>query len=97
MRVISFKRLREFWERHRSAEPLLKAWFDEAEVAAWKTPQDILDRYPSADILPGNRAVFNIKGNHYRLIVKVHYNTGVVYIRFVGTHAEYDRIDAETI
>lgn len=97
MRVISSKRLREFWERRQSAEPFLKAWLDEAESAAWKTPQDILDRYPSADILPGNRVVFNIQGNHCRLIVKLHYNTGVAYVRFVGTHAEYDRIDAETI
>lgn len=60
-------------------------------------PRDILDRYRSADILSGNRVVFNIKGNRYRLIVKIHYNTGIVYIRFIGTHAEYDRIDAETI
>lgn len=97
MRVISVKQLREFWERQRGAESLLKAWCDEAEAAAWKTPQDILDRYPSADILPGNRVAFNIRGNHYRLIIKIHYNTGVVYIRFVGTHAEYDRINAETI
>ena len=97
MRVISIKKLREFWEQNRAAEPLLRAWHDEAEAAQWKTPQDILERYGSADILPGNRVVFNIKGNHYRLIVLIHYNTGVVYIRFVGTHAEYDRIDAETI
>ena len=54
-------------------------------------------RYPSADILPGNRVVFNIKGNNYRLIVKIHYNTGIVFIRFVGTHAEYDKIDATCI
>lgn len=59
--------------------------------------RDILDRCRSADILSGNRVVFNIKGNRYRLIVKIHYNTGIVYIRFIGTHAEYDRIDAETI
>ena len=97
MRVISFKSLREFWERHRDAESMLMAWFNEAEAATWGTPQAILDRYPSADILLGNRVVFNIKGNHYRLVVKIHHNTGVVYIRFVGTHAEYERIDAETI
>ena len=68
-----------------------------AKAAHWERPQEILARYPTADILPGNRVVFNIRGNHYRLIVKIHYNTGIVYIRFVGTHAEYDRIDAETI
>lgn len=78
-------------------EDAIKAWYAEANDAEWRTPQDILERYPTADILPGNRVVFNIKGNHYRLIVKIHFNTGIVYIRFIGTHAEYDRIDAETI
>ena len=97
MRVISVKRLRDFWELHRDAERMLRAWYGEAEVAQWKTPQDILDNYSSADILPGNRVVFNIKGNLYRLVVQIHYNTGLVYIRFVGNHAEYDRIDAEKI
>jgi mRNA interferase HigB len=69
----------------------------EATSAQWRTPQDIVDRHRSADILPGNRVVFNIKGNQYRLVVKIHYNTGVVYIRFVGKHAEYNRIDAEAV
>ena len=97
MHVISIKVLRDFWARHPDVEAILKAWYHEAQAAQWETPQDILDRYTSADILPGNRVVFNIKGNHYRLVVKIHYNTGKVYIRFVGTHAEYDRIDAEVI
>lgn len=95
--MISVSRLRQFWVQHRDAEIMLKAWYAEAEDAQWEKPQDVLDRFGSADILPDNRVVFNIKGNHYRLIVKIHYNTGIVYIRFVGTHAEYDRIDAETI
>ena len=97
MRVIKRPTLRTFWEVHRDAEDELKAWYAEAERAQWKTPQDILKRYNSADILSGNRVVFNIKGNHYRLVAQIHYNTGIVYIRFVGTHAEYDRIDAERI
>jgi mRNA interferase HigB len=97
MRVITLKTLTAFWEKHPVAEGALKAWYAEAERAKWKTPQDILDKYRYADILPGNRVVFNIKGNHYRLVVTIHYNTGTVYIRFIGTHAEYDRIDAETI
>ena len=97
MHVISIKVLRDFWARHPDVEAMLKTWYHEAQAAQWETPQDILDRYTSADILPGNRVVFNIKGNHYRLVVKIHYNTGRVYIRFVGTHAEYDRIDAEVI
>ena len=97
MRVIARKMLRAFWEKHRDAEGELTVWFAEAERAQWKTPQEILDRFGHADILPGNRDVFNIKGNHYRLVVQIHYNAGVVYIRFVGTHAEYDRINAEQI
>ena len=97
MRVVAVKILREFWEQHRDAEASLRAWYAEARRARWKTPQDILERYGSADILPGNRVVFNIRGNHYRLVVQIHYNTGIVYIRFVGTHAEYNRIDAEQI
>ena len=97
MRVIAIKALREFWARHRGAEAALTAWYAEAELAQWATPQDILDRYQSADILPANRVVFSIKGNRYRLVVKIHYNTGNVYIRFVGTHAEYDKINAEEI
>ena len=97
MRVISVKMLREFWEVHRDVEGALRAWYSEAEIVQWKTPQDILDRYGGVDILPGHRVVFNIKGNQYRLVVKIHFNSGKGYIRFVGTHAEYDKIDAERI
>ncbi|MCB1065983.1 MAG: type II toxin-antitoxin system HigB family toxin [Verrucomicrobiae bacterium] len=97
MRIIALKTLREFWESHKDAEQPLKAWHQEALTARWTEPNDIKQRYPSADIIPGNRIVFNIKGNTYRLIVKIHYNTGIVFIRFVGTHAEYDKVDAETI
>lgn len=97
MRVIARKTLRDFWEEHADAEQQLKAWFHEAEAAQWKSFADIKARYRSADVLPGNRVVFDIKGNNYRLVVKVHYNRSLVFIRFVGTHAEYDRINAETI
>ena len=97
MRIIAIKTLSQFWARHRDAEEPLKTWYAEAASAQWKAPRDILARYRSADILPGNRVVFNIKGNQYRLVVKIHYNTGIVYIRFVGNHTEYDRIDAEPI
>ncbi len=97
MRIISRKPLKDFWIRHADAEPPLRAWFHEAKVAAWNSFADIKRHFPSADVLPGHRVVFNIKGNSYRLVVKIHYNTGVIYIRFVGTHAAYDRINAETI
>ena len=97
MRVISVKALREFWENHADAEQALRAWYQEAKAAQWKQPNDIKQRYRSSDILPDNRVVFNIKGNPYRLVVKVNYSVGIVFIRFVGTHTEYDRINAETI
>lgn len=97
MRIIAVKTLRKFWDSHADAEQPLKAWYKEATDVRWLEPNDIKQRYPSADILPGNRVVFNIKGNTYRLIVKIHFNTGIVYIRFVGTHAEYDKIDAAII
>jgi len=97
MRIIAVTTLREFWKSHADAEQPIKSWYKEATDTRWIEPNDIKQRYPSADIIPGNRIVFNIKGNAYRLIVKIHYNTGIVYIRFVGTHAEYDKINAETI
>jgi len=97
MRMIAIKTLRDFWESHADAEPSLKAWYKETVGAQWSGPNAIKVRYPSADMLPGNRVVFNIKGNTYRLIVKIHYNTGIVFIRFVGTHADYDKIDAATV
>lgn len=97
MRVIARKTLRDFYETHADSKAPLEAWFHEVVAADWRGPKDIKRRYPSADILPGNRVVFNIKGNHYRLIVKIHYNTGIAFIRFVGTHAEYDAIDATTV
>lgn len=97
MRVISRKTLKDFWAKHADAEPALKAWFHETKSIHWKSFTDIKARYRSADALPGNRVVFNIKGNTYRLVVHVHYNTGIVFIRFVGTHAAYARIDATTI
>jgi mRNA interferase HigB len=97
MRVISRKTLRDFWKKHADAEQPLKAWFHEAKAAHWKSYIDIKVRYRSADALPGNRVVFNIRGNTYRLIVRIHYNTAIVFIRFLGTHAEYDKIDASTI
>ena len=96
MRVISRKTLKDFYEKHAAAKAPLESWFHEAKTAAWKTPTDISARFPSAEFLPGNRVVFNIAGNHYRLIARIHYNTGIVFVRFVGTHAVYDRIDAAT-
>lgn len=75
----------------------LQTWFHDVEHASWSGPADIKAVYRNASLLANNRVVFNIKGNHYRLVVVVVYQNGVVYIRFVGTHEEYDRIDAATI
>jgi mRNA interferase HigB len=97
VRVIAKRTLRDFWEKHADTEQQLKAWYNEAEQADWKSPNDIKKDYPSASILEDNRMVFNIKGNNYRLIVRINYKYGVVWIRFVGTHAEYDRVDATKI
>ena len=97
MRVIARKTLKDFRAKHADSEQALKAWFHEAKSTRWKSFTDIKSRYRSADALPGNRVVFNIKGNTYRLIVHLHYNTGIAFIRFVGTHAAYDKINATTI
>lgn len=97
MRVISRRTLKDFWAKHADAEPALKAWFHETKSNRWKSFTDIKARYRSADTLSGNRVVFNIKGTTYRLVVHINYNTGIVFIRFVGTHAAYDKIDATTI
>ena len=94
MRIISRKVLREFWERHPDARQALQAWFADVKHADWSSPSEVKQTYRSASILPNNRVIFNIKGNQYRLVVAVNYAYGMVYIRFVGTHAQYDRIDA---
>ena len=99
MRVIARSTLREFWEKaaYIDSEGPLRAWLQDAESAVWDTPQNIRDVYRNASIIANNRVVFNIKGNDYRLIAAIHYNRGIVYIRFIGTHAEYDKVDAEII
>ena len=97
MRVIAKRHLSEYWGKHPDAEQPLKAWYDEALKATWKTPADIKFQYASASILAGNRVVFNIKGNHHRLIVSVAYQFGALCIKFIGTHAEYDKVNAATV
>ena len=97
MRVIAIKTLREFWETHADCEQQLKAWYKEAGKAVWKNHNELKSEYPSASILQDNRVVFNIKGNNYRLIVKINYDYQMVWIRFIGTHAEYDKINANEI
>lgn len=97
MQVVAVSTLRAFWEKHPDAEQALKAWYAEAVKAVWTQPADVKARYASASFLANRRVVFNIKGNSYRLIVAVAYQTGWVFIKFVGTHAEYDAVNAETV
>ncbi len=97
MRVIAVSTLRVFWERHPDAEQPLKAWHEEATSAVWTQPAEIKAQYRSASVLKNRRVVFNIKGNDYRLIVAIAYKLQIVYVKFVGTHQEYDAVDAETV
>ena len=97
MRIIAKRTLREFWERHPDAEQPLLAWYREVENEDWDTPAKIKEKYRSASVVANNRVVFNIKGNSYRLVVRVNYRARIVLIRFVGTHAEYDEIVVEEV
>ena len=97
MHVISRKTLSDYWQKNPETEQPLKSWFAEAQKALWASPADIKEKYRSASFLKGNRVVFNICGNKHRLIVRINYGSKTVFIRFVGTHSEYDKINAEEI
>ena len=97
MRIISRRPLKKFWEKHPDAEAALKTWYTRVKRAEWKAPSDVKGDYRNASFIKNNRVIFNIKGNSYRLVTAIHYQSGIVYIRFVGTHSAYDSIDASTI
>jgi len=97
VRIIARRTLREFWEQHRDAEQAIRAWYHDAKVAHWRSPASIKRVYVNASIVGENRVIFNISGNRYRLVVAISYRYEVCYIRFVGTHQQYDRIDVTTI
>ncbi|MFJ3414404.1 MULTISPECIES: type II toxin-antitoxin system HigB family toxin [Pseudomonas] len=97
MRIIAVSQLKAFWAKHPEAEQPLLAWVDEARKAEWSNPAQIKDQYRNASILKSRRVVFNIKGNEYRLIAVVAYRFGALHIKFVGTHQEYDAIDADSV
>lgn len=97
MRIIARRTLRDFWEKHPDVEQPLRAWYINARQASWRTPEEIKDAYRNASFVANNRVVFNIKGNNYRLVVLVIYEYHTIYIRFIGTHRQYDTIDATTI
>ena len=97
MRIIAKKVLLEFCTKHSDCEQQLKSWYGETEKSEWKNINEITKEYPSANIIWNNRVVFNIKGNNYRLIVKINFHYQVMWIRFVGTHKEYDKVNANKI
>jgi mRNA interferase HigB len=97
VKIISVKTLKDFWAVNPDAEQPLKAWVDEVSKADWKTPGEIKAQYRHASILKNRRVVFNIKGNDYRLIVAIAYQRGWMFVKFIGTHRDYDRVDAETV
>ena len=97
MRIIAIKILRDFWEKHRNSEQSLRAWYYEVKREKWRSSRDIKENYKSASILSNCRVVFNIKGNQYRLIVSINYDLQIVFIRFIGKHEEYNKINAKEI
>ena len=97
MRIIAKKTLRDSWERHPDSEQSLKAWYLEVREAEWATPAQLKDLYSSASILVNNRVVFDVEGNKNRLIVWIRYPQNMVYIKWLGTHAEFDHVNAEKV
>jgi len=97
MRVVKIKTLSTFWALYPDTEGPLQAWYHHASAAQWSKPDDVKKDYADASILSNNRVVFNIKGNQYRLVVAIHYKSQIIFIRFMGTHAQYDRIDSTRI
>ena len=97
MRIISKKILLEFWETNNDSEQSLRAWHGKTKSAKWETSSEIKNDYRNASFVANNRVIFNIKGNKYRLVVAINYDYQIIYIRFVGTHTEYDKIDVTKI
>jgi mRNA interferase HigB len=98
MNVIAKRTLKTFWDRHPPAKGPVQAWYQMARKAAWRNPETVKRQFgTTVDFLAGNRVIFDLGGNKYRLVAKINYPLQVVFVRFIGTHAEYDRIDAEII
>jgi len=93
--VIKKKILIDYYYKHKETKSQLETWYHEVKKAEWKNPQEVKEKYGSASIIGDNRVVFNIKGNKYRLVTKINYSMKIVYIRFIGTHKEYDKINVE--
>lgn len=99
MRVIAKSTLVKFWQRpgQADAQAPLGGWYDAALKAEWRTPQDVKAQFGTASICGNNRVVFNIGGNKYRLVVEMQYRVGIAWVKFLGTHKQYDEIDVETV
>ncbi len=99
MRIIAFRTLREFFEKpgYSDSEVSLRAWYHDTKIAEWENSNELKKQYKNASIVGTGRVVFNIKGNDYRLVVAIDYEFQVIFIRFIGTHKQYDKIDAKTI
>ena len=97
MRIFSYSNLKKFGKKHSDCKSSLDAWYKEFSQNEWLSPHSIKDKYASASIVGNHRIVFNIKGNRYRLIVEFRYEIQMAFVRFIGTHTEYDKIDAETV
>ena len=97
MRVLFKSRLLNFWQKHPDARGALQAWLSEVESAQWQMPGQVTEHYPSASAVAGNRIVFRIRGKRYRMVVEIDYQRKELYILFLGTHAEYNRIDATKV
>ena len=99
MHVVALRNLQSYWQQPRrsAAQGALEAWFAEAKLAQWTCPQDVKNQYANASIIANNRVVFNIKGNDYRLIVAIAYRMQYVYVKFIGTRAQYDKVDATLV
>ena len=99
MRVIAKSTLKKFWEqpRHHDSQAPLQSWCEEALQSTWKSPQAVKDQYGNASICGNHRGVFNIAGNKYRLVVEIQYRAGIVWVKFIGTHAQHDKVDVENV
>ena len=96
-RIFAKSTLKEYWEKHPDAEQYLKTWYDTAMNSDWRTPKEVKQTYVNASILKDSRIGFNIKGNSYRLVVKLNFEKQWIFVLFIGTHSEYDKIDANSI
>ena len=96
-RILSKRTIKEFWVKHLDSKDYLETWYETVKGANWQNPNDIKDFYSTVSILKDSRVVFNIKGNHYRLAAKINYEKQWLFIRFIGTHKDYDKIDANII